>query len=1676
MSSSTSLHSSALNFMQAIQNGVDPRTGQYRISLDLSELQANQLRGPAFPLSLAFSALNREDRGYGTGWTLQLSEYAPTSRVLSLYTGELHIVTGNGANDELLMQAKKLDSFRFYNYPASELGKRRYKVVHKDGLVEVLEEHGRNEIIAVPVEIHSPLGHKLTLSYALFNSQHPRLESIKDENGTPILEIRRDTGSLTLDLHPGSGPSGGPLARYVLGFDIGTENHVRSITLPADSTGQTGTWRFDYDYRHEHLVIVAVQNPLGGSESITYGEDHAFPNSATRKLPRVTRHEQYPDGDPQNPDKLEVHYSYSADGKNFLGNTLPISWSGTYHDPLIYQMADYIYETTQTHYRGGIPVRSTLRQFNRFHSLTLERIEQGNTIQETQTDYNLVGGSVVAQPTTYQLPMKVVTRWRLKNDATRHREETESFAYDTSGNELKHTQANGQIRTSSYFLADGTEADCPRDPYGFVRKLRSRTMSPAVSSDYDAAPTLKTYCRYIEQQPLSDSRQPPVTVLESETLVQVHNPGTAQEREETLQQTRFEYHDAPADRFLHGQPRQQAITLNGMTTRTRFHYEVVSGGGVPEPTRQTMEILTTDFDAASSTTIQQHALLTGWLLLEQSNETRIRYEYDNLGRLTRETTAPGTAFEASRQYSYSLSGGLGKFGSQTIVSTREITTRTVFDGLGRAFYEERDQVHENNQGRVEPTYGARFDGLGDLIEETLWDYFEEDKQDYVTRYQYDDWGRQSCVIDSAGVEQHTDFNPIGDPLKWTRGPIQTTWQQSPGARPLISGKSETWLNLFEKPVEVHSQDAQGARLSSRSFRYDGLGNCTRQTDEKKRVTRFSYDPWLRMLSTTLPDNTTVRRAYAEHSQADLPTWLSVLRGSEETEIGTQHFDGLERLTWTQTGPYRESFFYQGEQLQPHERITAAGESITYKYNLQLTDEPERREAPEELSTYVHDPLSALLTAAENSQGKRTYRYYPDNRLRHESWTDSQGKTWETEHVSSLNGSPIRRIDRNGSSEFVSEYHYYGDGRLKLIAQGNLQASFHYDRLGRLESSTTTDTAAGSHLVTTLGYDEQNREILRTQQLDGHPTRRLEQRWDIDGQLGSRHLQLDDGQGNLTSLLKETFFYDQRGRLEVHRCSGLTLPKGEDGRAISEQVYVFDPLDNITLRLTRFADGTDEMCEYHYRSDDPFQLTGISRSLDGQAVQRQDFEYDANGNLLNDLQGQRLYYDSQNRLLEVRAANQQPVSQYRYDGHDQLLASQEANQEEILRFYQGGQLSHLVQGDRQTHFLENLGQQQPGDPDQTLLLLSDGNGSVLGEGQSGQLRTAVYNAYGERSSDETLLSLKAFNGELREAASGWYLLGSGYRAYNPQLMRFHSRDNLSPFGSGGLNPYCYCLGNPILMTDPTGHASSTGRTRVPNEDEPPVRRPDPPKKNWIGVIIGAAMVAVSFAVAIGTLGSATPAAVIISAVGVGMAAGATVFEAVGVETRNETFSKAAFGMGIASAVLSVAHIAVAGLASTVMRGSASGYRSTSGFSWLLGHQGSFSPKMPTIVPEPGITIPRVQPISAGLAQSASAAPTPLPSPRPIHKVPASGPAASSAPNNASGGSNFAPPTNNGAGSGGRAANPPPPKAEVQQQSPFDEFLLEMKTTLKNTTQMGEHNVQNIETALKNKNYELRAFLK
>ena len=110
---------------------------------------------------------------------------------------------------------------------------------------------------------------------------------------------------------------------------------------------------------------------------------------------------------------------------------------------------------------------------------------------------------------------------------------------------------------------------------------------------------------------------------------------------------------------------------------------------------------------------------------------------------------------------------------------------------------------------------------------------------------------------------------------------------------------------------------------------------------------------------------------------------------------------------------------------------------------------------------------------------------------------------------------------------------------------------------------------------------------------------------------------------------------------------------------------------------------------------------------------------------------------------------------------------------------------------------------PAKASRSLLLATDLQQSILAELEQSGANRRAYSAYGMPSSQRPPASRLGFNGQLRERSTGWYHLGNGHRVYNPVLMRFHSADQLSPFDKGGLNPYAYCVGDPINHNDPTG---------------------------------------------------------------------------------------------------------------------------------------------------------------------------------------------------------------------------------------------------------------------------------
>ncbi|WP_235595663.1 RHS repeat-associated core domain-containing protein [Pseudomonas syringae] len=185
---------------------------------------------------------------------------------------------------------------------------------------------------------------------------------------------------------------------------------------------------------------------------------------------------------------------------------------------------------------------------------------------------------------------------------------------------------------------------------------------------------------------------------------------------------------------------------------------------------------------------------------------------------------------------------------------------------------------------------------------------------------------------------------------------------------------------------------------------------------------------------------------------------------------------------------------------------------------------------------------------------------------------------------------------------------------------------------------------------------------------------------------------------------------------------------------------------------------------------------------------------------------------------MTSPDQTVLCTYRYDPLDRLASSSPVGQADVQRFYQKNRLATEIEGaSRRTVFQHEdllLAQQRHVDGVvDTTLLATDQQRSVLRVVDKSGVEPVAYSAYGHHPAESGLTSLLGFNGERRDPVTGHYLLGNGYRAYNPVLMRFNSPDSLSPFDEGGLNAYGYCGGDPVGFVDETGHAKFRVITQI-----------------------------------------------------------------------------------------------------------------------------------------------------------------------------------------------------------------------------------------------------------------------
>ncbi|ULH11495.1 hypothetical protein MF265_01480 [Serratia marcescens] len=1364
MSTQPSFFTQAVNFISTVAGGVDPRTGLYNVTLSLAKLSGNRGMGPEFPVSLKYSplaALNHISTGLGEGFTLGLSAYNRTTGELTLSTGEHYRVVEEA--EAVFLQQKKLDNVRFEKDTVNN----HYRVIHRNGDIELLQGADTGFDIKMPVRLMTAAGHALTLSRDTQN----RLISVADDDGILLLTLSYpdDISAATrMHLYPDT-DEGYEVELIFLNDRLTT---LRSYALPDTPL----EWSLEYTAMSPDVWgvwLTGVTGPAGAREEAIYrqdGQGNAFPAEAGPgypALPYVTLYRHTSGG--RQP-TTEVQYSYTA--HNFLGyESGNPDWQPNQDN--LYNCPYYIYGSTETQ-ASGDELRTVTRTYNNFHLQIQEKTCQGGTCKTQETTYYAQAGErFAAQPAQYQLPKTQTVTWE---NETEHTSETTQTTFDTAGNLLTRETPDGILTTCDYYPPDGSGADCPPEPNGFTRFMKSVTVTPAkTGTAWRDVPVSRTLYRYAPCVPV------PGTVRGL-----VMKSGERHYSDETLLQTVDCQYETTAVEYA-GQ----------LVSRTSRHYPAGEAGGG----YTTLETFTLKDEAG--VLIKKHTVLTadslslrsedrisrytGYLLRSEDTQGNIvLYEYDRLGRQTQRTQHPGTVYENTWLYQYDLDPQAELPLSVTTTDPLNNQQREGMDGTGRRI---RRETREAGSTVWRVTGRQAYDLLGRSAEDSVMDWLspvENQNTDNSlmtltgTRL-YDGWGQSRGTQFSDGTTTRASYDPL------TR---QSTAVISGGN--VSSGRKVTTLNAGGRPVEVSLYPVDGATAySTRRLQYDGLGRLRQETDALGHNTQYDYDAWGRLTLTTLPDNTTVTRRYADNSAGTLLAGIAV----NGHILGHQTFDGLGRLLTRASGGRTWQYSYTlPADTRPAVEVAPDGVTRQYTYQRELGEALTSVQAGEITQSFSYNPTTRALLQSREGTVRLQYDYLPSGHLQ------------STRAVYGL--IPARRQSQTytllGLSHTVTDWsgetvtrEYDTHGWLSTLRDSTLLMQLRYDGARRLTGWRVSSLLSDYWQDTALTLDDFGREVQRVLTDSQHLTLAVSRTWDPGDRLtGLRTCRRDE------VLRDETYRYDSRGRLTDYTCTGSEPPEDEFG-GVSRQQFCYDAAGNVTWRESRYTDGSVNRSHFFYQNkNDICQLTTVTHSHPAFA-KKLTFTRDAAGRMTVDEAGRQREYDALGRLCSLTCNG--ATTRYQYDAGNRLV--QEAD---TALYYLDDRLNTQASARGSIRLVTVGGQavaqvRTDGSQNRDVWLTgTDGAGSILLADNGSRQEYHAYTPYGE--SPTAGMPVLRFRGERGDPVSGHYHLGNGYRTYSPALMQFLSPDSLSPFGAGGINSYAYCGADPVNRSDPGGHFS------------------------------------------------------------------------------------------------------------------------------------------------------------------------------------------------------------------------------------------------------------------------------
>ena len=1418
-SNDLSIWSNSFNFAKDGNSEVDPRTGTLLISMKVGLLRSNFGHGPDIDLEMNYNSAAKGNPDHlGRGWAWNLTHYNPAIHQLNTAGGKSFFLKQQPDGSWHPLYHKLKDVI------ITDDEKGGLVIKSTNGLQDVLDRDGYE------VRMEQQNGDGVTFKY--MPGSHI-LREITDDNGHSIW-LTRKSNYLTVTSYNVQG--------HPVNIRISLENNeMRNIWFPGNSNHQhtandSGLVRLSYDTWHNgQNLLTGVHYFTGMEKEFTYDCSHEM------KLPDIINNlnplqpfasmcvvKQVRTIPGANQPPMNIDYSYTSTNSNshdYLGFNAGLTrLTNLKRDILFEAPASYTYQTKEDN--GQV---QTIRTYNKYHLLIDTKTVSDKTNKlltetiiyfcRTDKEDGCANTSFDQLPDTWSLPLKVVTK-KWSDNISAPATTTINRSYDDYGRLIRQTDSYGR-KTETVYCPQNGDRFCPVAPVKWpVASLAEQTKRlPAPLKNSALLSPVITTMTYKKE---ANRNKPGYTLVLYKNNVQSGN--------EQRTEIRQHYQDKN-DPLTYGLLKQKQLTGTNLPAESvkkiTHHYQYTLNKNGTETVSDYID--TANNKLVSSLITEKSVFIPKTLRVISEDKKNIQtFEYDELGRLTARTDAIGTPFAATTRNQYRLSANEN---SVIVTLPDGMQKKVIFDGTGRklATYIEKTDL----QGHLQPGLWQQqiqisYNAKGKVATSTRYAQGQGASVALTVRFDYDVLGR---LIKKYLPDGETEFTKYDNAHRCVVHYTDDAQNNRTTVKIVLS-------SVTGKPLEQIVLPATTGVLPS-------VGILCTAGDKQPgaKVFRMTYDGFDRLISTEDAMGRVVQKHYDVFGYV-----TDIINPTGDKIHNTYDLTGhvIQRLAMpAQGGRYlleSAGFNAAGQKLWSAEED---GKKATYDYDIngQLSDIYK--------SNGHHITLSYNnigMVIADSLDGKVFLQVsYDHTNHKPLTVTDNTGVTTYHYRNDGLLASTIHRgINGYANSDEVLTYNSYHDLVSRTDSQHN-KIIYTFDKLVRPAKKIYQENSGNTTQIKQLFYDSFSRVVKKVygsgmiRMLTYNPWGQVETVKDrINGKLLYNESFVYDANGNIIHLQRSDdknrqatidYRYDRIDNLVSMHCEGDSTLCPHDtafssgnlktAPAIIQQDYKFTRLNRIAGVAEKLIDTSSaqghslsKVMSYIYANAEvPLRLTSVSTQWNNKQSDSRRFVYGATGNMTVDGEGNKISYNLFNQITRViNTAGM--VSRYDYNGQGKEVKIMTKNGSRQM-LYQGSSLSGAIVTDTANNIHRiSYPSAEIKTTDNTITNWNESNykGDVISILKQDKTlkqwivqQHNVYSPYGMVWSYEKQKTtvpifqqtLKGFDGEITDAATGWQFLGAGHRTYNPSQRYFVSED---PAGDG----YAFGSNNPIMNSDPGGN--------------------------------------------------------------------------------------------------------------------------------------------------------------------------------------------------------------------------------------------------------------------------------